>query len=102
MFDTDECIALCGLPDEDEAFDCLDAALAVPEGERALRGYRFRHRQIRDALLAAKGHRQPSSASLGRRPAPVSTRCSSGEAARANLRTMLRAKPSVRAMARRS
>ncbi|WP_149260206.1 AAA family ATPase [Actinomadura sp. K4S16] len=51
-FDTDEFIALCGLPDEDEAFDCLDAALAALVVERTLGGYRFRHRLIRDALLA--------------------------------------------------
>ncbi|GAA4699389.1 transcriptional activator [Phytohabitans rumicis] len=49
-FDTDEFLALCGLP-EPEAFDCLDAALAALVVERTQAGYRFRHPLIRDALL---------------------------------------------------
>ena len=49
-FDTDEFLSLCGLP-EDEAYDCLDAALAAMVIERTLGGYRFRHPLIRDALL---------------------------------------------------
>ena len=49
-FDTDEFLSLCGLP-EDEAYDCLDAALAALVIERTLSGYRFRHPLIRDALL---------------------------------------------------
>jgi DNA-binding SARP family transcriptional activator/tetratricopeptide (TPR) repeat protein len=49
-FDTDEFLALCGLP-EAEAFDCLDAALAALVVERTRAGYRFRHPLIRDALL---------------------------------------------------
>lgn len=50
-FDTDEFLALSGLPEE-EAFDCLDAALAALVVERTSAGYRFRHPLIRDALLA--------------------------------------------------
>ena len=49
-FDTDEFLSLCGLPEE-EAYDCLDAALAALVVERTLSGYRFRHPLIRDALL---------------------------------------------------
>ncbi len=51
-FDTDEFLSLCGLP-EDDAYDCLDAALAALVIERTLGGYRFRHPLIRDALLEA-------------------------------------------------
>lgn len=51
-FDTDEFLSLCGLPEE-EAYDCLDAALAALVVERTLGGYQFRHPLIRDALLAA-------------------------------------------------
>ncbi|MGI8329548.1 ATP-binding protein [Actinomadura scrupuli] len=51
VFDTDEFLMLSGLP-EDEAFDCLDSALASLIIERTLGGYRFRHPLIRDALLA--------------------------------------------------
>ncbi|MGI5240727.1 ATP-binding protein [Dactylosporangium sp. CA-139066] len=57
-FDTDEFVALSGLP-EPEAFDCLDAALAALVVERTLSGYRFRHPLIREALLAElPPHRQ--------------------------------------------
>jgi DNA-binding SARP family transcriptional activator/tetratricopeptide (TPR) repeat protein len=49
-FDTDEFVALSGLP-EDEAFDHLDAALASLIVEPASAGYRFRHGLVRDALL---------------------------------------------------
>ena len=49
-FDTDEFVALAGLP-EDEAFDHLDAALAAHVVEPASTGYRFRHGLVRDALL---------------------------------------------------
>jgi DNA-binding SARP family transcriptional activator/tetratricopeptide (TPR) repeat protein len=57
-FDTDEFVALAGLP-EDEAFDCLDAALAALVVERAPNGFRFRHELIREAVLAAvPEHRQ--------------------------------------------
>ena len=51
-FDTDEFLSLSGLPEE-EAYDCLDAALAALVIERTLGGYRFRHPLIRDALLEA-------------------------------------------------
>ena len=50
-FDTDEFLSLAGLREE-EAFDCLDAALAALVIERTLGGYRFRNPLIRDALLA--------------------------------------------------
>ena len=50
-FDTDEFLALAGLP-EPEAFDCLDAALSTLVVERTRGGYRFRHPLIREALLA--------------------------------------------------
>jgi DNA-binding SARP family transcriptional activator/tetratricopeptide (TPR) repeat protein len=57
-FDTDEFVALSGLA-EDEAFDCLDAALAALVVERTPDGYRFRHQLIREALLdAVPPHRQ--------------------------------------------
>ena len=57
-FDTDEFVALSGIA-EAEAFDCLDAALAVLAVERAPDGYRFRHDLIREALLSAiPPHRQ--------------------------------------------
>ncbi|GAA4215330.1 ATP-binding protein [Microbispora amethystogenes] len=57
-FDTDEFIALSGTT-EDEAFDCLDAALAALVAERTASGYRFRHPLIREALLAGiPPHRQ--------------------------------------------
>ncbi|GGM12100.1 BREX system ATP-binding domain-containing protein [Dactylosporangium sucinum] len=57
-FDTDEFLALSGLP-EPEAFDCLDAALAALVIERTLSGFRFRHPLIREALLAdLPTHRQ--------------------------------------------
>jgi DNA-binding SARP family transcriptional activator/tetratricopeptide (TPR) repeat protein len=57
-FDTDEFIALSGLP-EHEAFDCLDAALAALAIERTRTGYRFRHPLIREALIdAIPPHRQ--------------------------------------------
>jgi tetratricopeptide (TPR) repeat protein len=49
-FDTDEFLALSGLP-EDKAFDCLDAALAAMVIDRTLAGYQFRHPLIREALL---------------------------------------------------
>ncbi|MEU6415324.1 AAA family ATPase [Microbispora sp. NPDC046933] len=49
-FDTDTFLALAGL-EEQEAFDCLDAALATLIVERTMDGYRFRHPLIRDALL---------------------------------------------------
>lgn len=51
-FDTDEFLALSGVA-EDEAFDCLDAALATMVIERTPSGYQFRHRLIREALLDA-------------------------------------------------
>ncbi|MBE3012090.1 DUF2791 family P-loop domain-containing protein [Microbispora sp. NEAU-D428] len=57
-FDTDEFIALSGTT-EDEAFDCLDAALAALVVERTASGYRFRHPLIREALLdGIPPHRQ--------------------------------------------
>jgi DNA-binding SARP family transcriptional activator len=57
-FDTDEFLALSGIP-EDEAFDCLDAALAALVVQRAPNGFRFRHELIREAVLAAvPPHRQ--------------------------------------------
>lgn len=57
-FDTDEFIALSGLAEE-EAFDCLDAALAALVIERATSGYQFRHPLIREALLSGLlPHRQ--------------------------------------------
>lgn len=57
-FDTDEFLALSGLA-EDEAFDCLDAAMAARAVERTLGGYRFRHPLIREALLdGIAPHRQ--------------------------------------------
>ncbi|MEV5410832.1 AAA family ATPase [Thermopolyspora sp. NPDC052614] len=49
-FDTDTFLALAGV-EEQEAFDCLDAALAALIVERTMDGYRFRHPLIRDALL---------------------------------------------------
>ena len=49
-FDTDEFVALSGLPEE-VAFDHLDAALAARIVEPASSGYRFRHGLVRDALL---------------------------------------------------
>jgi len=49
-FDTDEFLALSGLP-EGKAFDCLDAALAAMVIDRTLAGYQFRHPLIREALL---------------------------------------------------
>jgi DNA-binding SARP family transcriptional activator len=49
-FDTDEFVALSGLP-EGTAFDHLDAALAALIVEPASAGYRFRHGLVRDALL---------------------------------------------------
>ena len=49
-FDTDEFVALSGLPEED-AFDHLDVALAALIVEPANSGYRFRHALVRDALL---------------------------------------------------
>ena len=49
-FDTDEFVALSGLP-EGTAFDHLDAALAALVIERTSAGYRFRHGLVRDALL---------------------------------------------------
>ncbi|MFI7609347.1 ATP-binding protein [Micromonospora sp. NPDC049366] len=51
-FDTDGFIAMSDLPEE-QAFDCLDAALAVLVIERTLGGFRFRHPLIREALLDA-------------------------------------------------
>ena len=48
-FDTDEFVALSGLPEE-EAFDHLDGALAALIVEPASAGYRFRHGLVRDAL----------------------------------------------------
>jgi DNA-binding SARP family transcriptional activator/tetratricopeptide (TPR) repeat protein len=57
-FDTDEFIALSGLA-EQEAFDCLDAALAALVIERTTSGYQFRHPLIREALLVdVPPHRQ--------------------------------------------
>jgi DNA-binding SARP family transcriptional activator/tetratricopeptide (TPR) repeat protein len=49
-FDTDEFVALSGLP-EGAAFDHLDAALAALVVEPASAGYRFRHGLVREALL---------------------------------------------------
>ena len=49
-FDTDEFVALSGLP-EAAAFDHLDAALAALIVEPASAGYQFRHGLVRDALL---------------------------------------------------
>lgn len=57
-FGTDEFVALSGI-DEDEAFDCLDSALAALVIERLPNGYRFRHPLIREALLGGvPPHRQ--------------------------------------------
>jgi DNA-binding SARP family transcriptional activator/tetratricopeptide (TPR) repeat protein len=50
-FDTDEFVALSGLP-ELAAFDYLDLALAASVIEPASSGYRFRHGLVREALLA--------------------------------------------------
>ncbi|MCA1835178.1 MAG: SARP family transcriptional regulator, partial [Actinobacteria bacterium] len=50
-FDTDEFVALSGLP-EGAAFDHLDTALAALVVEPASAGYQFRHGLVRDALLA--------------------------------------------------
>jgi tetratricopeptide (TPR) repeat protein len=49
-FETDEFLALSGLPDE-EALQHLDDALAACVVEPASGGYRFRHGLVRDALL---------------------------------------------------
>jgi DNA-binding SARP family transcriptional activator len=49
-FDTDEFVALSGLP-EGAAFEHLDAALAALIVEPATAGYRFRHGLVRDALV---------------------------------------------------
>ncbi|HEX6871502.1 MAG TPA: BREX system ATP-binding domain-containing protein [Micromonosporaceae bacterium] len=57
-FDTDEFVALSGST-EDDAYDCLDAALAALVIERTMGGYRFRHPLIREALLErVPPHRQ--------------------------------------------
>ena len=58
QFDTDEFVALSGLP-EAAAFARLDTALAGRVVEWADAGYRFRHALVRDALLAdLPPHRQ--------------------------------------------
>ena len=49
-FDTDEFVALSGLPAVD-AYDHLDAAVAAGLVEPDAVGYRFRHTLVRDALL---------------------------------------------------
>jgi DNA-binding SARP family transcriptional activator/tetratricopeptide (TPR) repeat protein len=49
-FDTDEFVALSGMP-EDDAFDLLDDALGARIVEPASVGYRFRHTLVREALL---------------------------------------------------
>jgi tetratricopeptide (TPR) repeat protein len=49
-FDTDEFVALSGLPAAD-AYDHLDAAIAAGLVEPDAAGYRFRHTLVRDALL---------------------------------------------------
>jgi DNA-binding SARP family transcriptional activator/tetratricopeptide (TPR) repeat protein len=49
-FDTDEFVALSGLPEE-EAFRHLDGALMALIVEPTSAGYRFRHGLVRDALL---------------------------------------------------
>jgi DNA-binding SARP family transcriptional activator/tetratricopeptide (TPR) repeat protein len=49
-FDTDEFVALSGLPEED-AFRHLDGALVALVVEPTSAGYRFRHGLVRDALL---------------------------------------------------
>ncbi|HKA69754.1 MAG TPA: BREX system ATP-binding domain-containing protein [Actinomycetes bacterium] len=78
-FDTDEFLALAGVAEE-EAFDCLDAALATMVIERTPSGYQFRHQLIREALLeAVPAHRQRAQhrtcaqrlAELGASPARV-------------------------------
>jgi DNA-binding SARP family transcriptional activator/tetratricopeptide (TPR) repeat protein len=51
-FDTDEFVALSGLP-EAAAFDHLDAAVAALIVQPASSGYRFRHSIVRNALLEA-------------------------------------------------
>jgi hypothetical protein len=57
-FDTDEFVALSGLPEEG-AFEHLDAAVAALVVEPTLAGYRFRHGLVRDALLEdVPPHRQ--------------------------------------------
>ncbi|NDL56184.1 AAA family ATPase [Phytoactinopolyspora sp. XMNu-373] len=50
-FDTDQFVALTGLP-EPQAFAALDAALGALVVQHTGTGYRFRHALIRDALLA--------------------------------------------------
>ena len=49
-FDSDEFVALTGLPDT-EAFEHLDRAIVLGVLEPATIGYRFRHRLVREALL---------------------------------------------------
>jgi len=49
-FDSDEFVALTGLPDA-AAFEHLDRAIALGVLEPATIGYRFRHRLVREALL---------------------------------------------------
>ena len=49
-FDTDEFVALAGVP-EDDACSHLDRALAARVVEPTSTGYRFRHGLVRDALL---------------------------------------------------
>jgi DNA-binding SARP family transcriptional activator/tetratricopeptide (TPR) repeat protein len=49
-FDTDEFVALSGLP-EAEAYEHLDAALASTVVEPTASGYQYRHGLVRDALL---------------------------------------------------
>lgn len=59
-FDTDEFLAVSDLAEE-QAFDCLDAALAGLVIERTLPGFQFRHPLIREALLdAIPPHRRPN------------------------------------------
>jgi tetratricopeptide (TPR) repeat protein len=50
VFDSDEFVALSGLPDS-AAFDHLDRALSLGVLEPADVGYRFRHRLVREGLM---------------------------------------------------
>ncbi len=78
-FDTDEFIALTGLPESD-AYAALDTALAALAVVRTESGFRFRHALIRDALLddiapaeARAFHRQAAAklSAIGAAPARV-------------------------------
>ena len=79
-FDTDEYAALSGL-DEDQAYACLDEAMAADAVERTGDGYRFRHALVRDALLdpvpphhRLRLHRQAADALSGLGASPARDR----------------------------